>query len=229
MKEIAIVTGGSSGLGFSIAKRLSESGIETALIGRSLSRLQESRQKLNNTSMLIFNGNIADEAFVSVAYKSIAASGYTVKYLFNCAATGKFGDADKNTKADLDTVLEGSLIGLVLMSTLGLSSMSVEGGTIINVMSTAALKGNPSETLYCAAKWGARGYTEALKAATKGTKVKVVGVYPGGMNTPFWSDNCGLKPDTSKFMNPHEVALQIVNAILPQNTLYVSDITIDRK
>ena len=42
------------------------------------------------------------------------------------------------------------------------------------------------EQVYCATKWGERGYTKSLKVAYKGTSVKVVGVYPGGINTDFY-------------------------------------------
>ncbi len=50
------------------------------------------------------------------------------------------------------------------------------------------MKGNKQEALYCATKWGERGYTESLKATYKGTSVKIIGVYPGGMNTEFWRE-----------------------------------------
>ncbi len=50
---------------------------------------------------------------------------------------------------------------------------------INNAMSTAATRGNANESVYCATKWGERGYTESLKAAYKGTSVKIVGVCPG--------------------------------------------------
>lgn len=83
--------------------------------------------------------------------------------------------------------------------------------------------------MYCAAKWGARGFTEAIKAATKGTKTKVLGVYPGGMNTDFWSSECGMTPDVTKFMKPEEVAEEIVHAVLEKKSMYVSDLTIDRR
>ena len=56
-------------------------------------------------------------------------------------------------------------------------------------MSTAATRGNANESVYCATKWGEKGYTTSLKAAYKGTSVKVVGVYPGGIDTDFYHDS----------------------------------------
>ena len=97
-------------------------------------------------------------------------------------------------------------------------------------MSSAALKGNKNETVYCATKWGERGYTESLKAEYKGTSVKVVGVYPGGMNTNFWKDSRDYvsveKSDT--FMNPVDVAKVIMDNI-SYDSLNIADIMIERK
>jgi short-subunit dehydrogenase len=75
-------------------------------------------------------------------------------------------------------------------------------------MSTAALAGKPGETVYCAAKWGARGYTEVLRAELKETRV--LAVYPGGMKTPFWSSD---PRRAANFMDPKEIAGRIVDAI----------------
>lgn len=60
---------------------------------------------------------------------------------------------------------------------------------IANVMSTAATRGNANESVYCATKWGEKGYTQSLKAAYKGSSVTVVGVYPGGIDTDFYRES----------------------------------------
>lgn len=101
---------------------------------------------------------------------------------------------------------------------------------IVNIMSSAALKGNKQESLYCATKWGERGYTESLKTTYKGTSVKVIGVYPGGMNTEFWEDSRDYVSDekSSTFMNPKDVATVILNAILNHQSVNVADIMIER-
>jgi short-subunit dehydrogenase len=93
-------------------------------------------------------------------------------------------------------------------------------------MSTSALLGRATETVYCAAKWVARGFTEALRAELKGTNRRIVAVYPGGMNTPFLPDKKGK--DISDFMNPADVAEQIAHAVYGSDSIMVTDITINR-
>jgi len=67
----------------------------------------------------------------------------------------------------------------------------------------------------------------ALKAEYKGGNVKIYGVYPGGMDTGFWSNDSATHIDSTSFMKPEDVAEEIVQ-IITNEKIYVSDITIDR-
>ena len=108
-----------------------------------------------------FYGSVADEQFVKGLYKQLAKD-YNIKYLINNAGVGRFGPPTQNNLKKIDTVFEAALVGTILNTTYAIPLMQECGGKIVNVMSTAALKGNPNETLYCACKWGERGYTEGL-------------------------------------------------------------------
>lgn len=232
MKNIAIVTGGGTGLGYYLAEEVLKKGMEVCIIGRRESKLKEAQEKLSDKygdNIQYIAGDISDEIFVKEVFAQLAKEEKYVQYLFNCAGTGKFGPAQENTRAMIDVAFDASLIGLILMSSTAMAYMKEEGGVIVNVMSTAALRGKPNESVYCAAKWGARGFTEAIREASKGTKIKVIGAYPGGMNTDFWSPECGATLDASKFMNPSDVADVIMHAVWDRENMYVSDITIDRK
>lgn len=233
MKKLAIVTGGSSGLGLCLSEELMKQEFELYIIGRNETKLLNAQKQLmrlaTNNTVQYFVGDVSDETFVKQLFDKIGKQNLELKYLFNCAGEGQFGSAEENTRTQIDIAFSASLIGLILMSSNALKVMKDSGGIIVNIMSTAALKGNPNESIYCAAKWGARGFTEALKAATKGSKTKVVSVYPGGMNTAFWKPECGQMPDVSKFMNPSEVAEEIVNSVTDRTSMYVSELVIDRK
>ena len=97
-------------------------------------------------------------------------------------------------------------------------------------MSSAALRGNKQESVYCATKWGERGYTESLKVAYKGTNVKVIGVYPGGMNTDFYQNSRDYvsQDKQNSFMDPKDVAESIMTNIFNDLNLTVSDLIIER-
>jgi short-subunit dehydrogenase len=102
------------------------------------------------------------------------------------------------------------------------------GGTIVSVLSSAALVGRADEAVYCAAKWGARGFMEALRVALKGTPFRTLTVYPGGMRTPFWSPGSGMSPDLGTYMDPGDVARQILRVVLDPGAAHVTEMTISR-
>ena len=173
--------------------------------------------------------NIGNEEDIRKVGDYLTKNKFSVEYLFNNAGMGLFTKADTSTSAMIDTVFEANLKGMILLTSEILRlTPEEEELTIVNIMSTSALFGRAEETIYCAAKWGARGYTEALRTELKGTKRNIIAVYPGGMRTDFWKIP-GQNRDISSFMDPAEVAEKIVNAVLVSDKMLVTDITINRK
>lgn len=202
---VAIVTGASTGLGLEIVRLLEARG--TAVIG--VSRRGETTIR-------------GDASARDTAVRAIAAAAErgTLDLLVNCAGAGIYGPAGSYDDAAIDTLLRANLTATIVFCELLAPRFKTDGGTIVNVLSTAALVGKPNETVYCAAKWGARGYSEALRAEAKGTKLRVISAAPGGMNTPFWPEP---RPD---FMDPKDVAAVIVDAI--DRRVHVSELVIQR-
>ena len=155
--------------------------------------------------------------------------GGTLKYLINNASSSVFKSPVEYSKNDIELCLEG-LQGMIICTTQVLKAVQEKDIKIVNIMSSAALKGNKQEAVYCAVKWGERGYTESLKANYKGTSVKVIGVYPGGMDTSFWQNNRNYISEEKQrtFMKPQDVAQIIVDNLLTSCNLTVSDIIIER-
>ncbi len=209
--------------------KLWSGGVLTKLFKDKYEVISISRTKRKELAgVKYFYGSVADEQFVKGLYKQLAKD-YDIKYLINNAGVGRFGPPTENNLKKIDTVLEAVLVGTILNTTYAIPLMQENGGKIVNIMSTAALKGNPNETLYCASKWGARGFTESLKAYFKGSNIKVMGVFPGGINTPFWNKNrdCWSKDVTDTFMDAEKLGKTIFDAVTSDGVA-VSDITIDR-
>jgi NADP-dependent 3-hydroxy acid dehydrogenase YdfG len=129
------------------------------------------------------------------------------------------------TEAMIDDVVAGNLKGLMLATATAIPILrAAGGGTIVSVLSTAALVGRADEALYC----GARGFMEAVRVALKGTPLRTLTVYPGGMRTPFWSAASGMSPDVSSYMDPRDVAKQILRVALDPGAAHVTEMTISR-
>jgi short-subunit dehydrogenase len=228
-KGIIIITGGSSGLGFCIAQKLVAIGKNVCIIGRNPEKLQGAVEELQllNTA-IIAKGvamDISQEEEVKTFYDELGQD-YEVECLFNVAGVGIFGEAKAILEEEIDKVINSNLKGMIVMTAGVLKRMEVSGGKIANVISTAGLKGKSGESLYCAAKWGARGFTEALKAEYKGRNIFVYGIYPGGMKTGFWDKSPSF--NTKKFMDPKEVAGQIVDMVTHES-IYISEMVIERQ
>jgi short-subunit dehydrogenase len=233
MKKISVISGGTSGLGLEIANLLIKTGKNVLILGRNNEKLAEASSRLKkaseNLSAESLICNIGKEEDVMKVGEFLNRNSFTVEYLFNNAGMGLFTKAQNSTSLLIDTIFEANLKGMILLTSEILRLTPEEDElTIVNIMSTSALLGRAEETIYCAAKFGARGYTEALRTELKGTKRNIIAVYPGGMKTDFWKIP-GQNRDISTFMDPVEVAEKIVNAVIVTDKMLVTDITINRK
>lgn len=233
MNKISVISGGTSGLGLEIADLLVRSGKNVLILGRDSKKLAHASERLKESTKLNFveslTCNIGKEEDILKVGEYLTKNMLSTEYLFNNAGCGLFQKADSITSEMIDNVFESSLKGMILLTS-GILRLTPESEelTIVNIMSTSALYGRAEETVYCAAKWGARGYTEALRTELKGTNRNIIAVYPGGMRTDFWKVP-GQNRDTSAFMDPAEVAAVIVKDVLFPGKLMVTDITINRK
>jgi len=203
---VAIVTGASSGLGLSIVQLLRQNGTPVVGVARRASA--------------DVSGDAAKRETAVRAIEAAEKLG-TIDLLVNCAGVGIYGPAGSYGEEAIAAIIDANLIATINLCELLVPRFKEHGGTIVNVLSTAALIGKANESVYCAAKWGARGYTEALKAEGKGTKMRIIAAAPGGMNTPFWP-----QPRES-FMDPDDVAAIIVDAI--DRPVDIGEIVITRR
>jgi short-subunit dehydrogenase len=203
---VAIVTGASSGLGFAIAGLLRNRGTQVVSVSR------------RETADVAGDASKRETAIRAIeAAERLGA----IDLLINCAGIGVFGPAGSYDDDAIAAMIDSNLIATITFCELLFPRFKDHGGTIVNILSTAALTGKANETVYCAAKWGARGYGEALKAEAKGTRARIIAVAPGGMNTPFWPEP---RPG---FMDAADVAAAIVDAI--ERPVDISEIVITRR
>ena len=227
-KRIAIVTGSALGLGYELTRQLIDRGWFVAGIDFNAERQTELAGEFPRGSYRGFVGDVSDEDFVKASVADIAKIGH-IDLLINNAGQPSFKVPTAYEAADVDKCLKG-LKGMILFSVETLKADGERDLKIANVMSTAATRGNANESVYCATKWGERGYTESLKAAYKGTSVKIVGVYPGGIDTEFYRDSHDYVSEEKQhtFMSPADCANVILFNLANDANLTVSDILIER-
>lgn len=227
-KKYVLITGAGSGLGKELAIQFAKKNYSVALVGRDASKLENVSNEYSFENSICISADVSEYDEVDRVFSIANEWGGKPHIVINCAGEGVFGEVGDFTEKQITDVLSANLIGTIQVSQRAYSFMKGEKGFIVNVMSTAAKVGRKMESIYCAAKWGANGFTESLKLEAKGTPLRIMSVFPGGMNTGFWSETCGLNPDASKFMNPAKVATTIINNIIEEDGIYVADLLINR-
>ena len=227
-KKIAIVTGSALGLGYELASQLIANGWLVAGVDFNAERQAELNAQWPNDSYRAYVGDITDEAFVKESVADIATLGH-IDLLINNAGQPSFKVPTAYEAADVDKCLKG-LKGMILWTVETLKACGEQNVKIAQIMSTAATRGNANESVYCATKWGEKGYTKSLQAAYKGTSVKVVAVYPGGIDTAFYRDSRDYVSEAKQhaFMQPGPLAEVILFNLINEANLTVTDIEINR-
>ena len=160
-KDIVIRTGGASGLGKELVKQFIEKKYLVCNIDRDIEKMKELEYTYKE-NYKGFIGDISDSIFVKETIENISKIG-EIKILINNAGEPSFKLPTKYEKEDIDKCFKG-LEGMILFSTETLKIKQEKNLKIVNIMSSAALRGNKQEAVYCATKWGEKGYTESLKA-----------------------------------------------------------------
>lgn len=210
MKDTIIVTGGTSGLGYELALSLHSMGYKIATVSRNANKLNELKNQLKD-DLVFYQGDISDETFVNGFIYDLCQK-ETVCGLINNACEGFFAPPTQIHDEAIEKSFKG-VKGMMLISAALLREKAEKNLKIINILSTAALKGKKMEAAYCMAKWAQRGYTESLKDAYQDSTVEVYGVYVGGMDSDFWKKSRDYISEEKQktFMDPAEIALQIAN------------------
>ncbi len=178
----AVVTGGGTGIGAAIAGALAAEGAQLTLMGRRMAPLEKMAAELEGTQCV--GCDVTDTGAVEAAFNEAAAVSGPVDILINnagAAATAPFYKLDIQLWRRMMSV---NLDGVFHCSRAVYSEMRSRGwGRIVNIASTAAVKGYAYVSAYCAAKHGVLGLTRALAQEAIRTGVTVNAVCPGYTDT----------------------------------------------
>ncbi|WP_093046589.1 SDR family oxidoreductase [Thalassobacillus cyri] len=202
----AVITGGGTGLGRALAHRYAKEGYEIVLLGRTEKKLSMVRMEI------IQQGGQAESYICDVTEPASVAEAVRqldrIDILINNAGIGIFGELSTLKEEDIDKMLDTNIKGTILMTQKAFPLLKVSEGRVLNIISTAGLRGKVNESVYCASKFAVRGFTESLQKEWEDQPMSATAVYMGGMNTPFWSDSDHVA-DPSRLKGPEGVADKI--------------------
>jgi 3-oxoacyl-[acyl-carrier protein] reductase len=212
---VALVTGGSRGIGRAIAHQLALLGASVSICGRDRAALEDSARGLAMLGVPVHNqiADVTNPAAVSDLVAQTEAALGPITILVNNAGIGLFGPAHERTEADWDRVLNTNLKSVFLVSRAVAPSMIRHGsGDIVNISSLAGKNTFAGGGIYCASKWGVVGLSGCMAEDLREFGIRVSVICPGSVATEF----SGRGPkDASKTLSAEDLA-HAVKAIVTQ-------------
>jgi len=188
-KEVAIVTGASSGLGREIAKLLAEEGMVVYSVARRKEMLMELKKECSkfNGEIKVIPGDLTKEDFREKLVSEVLRESKKIDYLINNAGYGKIGSFEKIEYKDIEGMYALNSIAGEHLTQLALPGMRKrKSGRIINVASVVAFVPPAYFSVYNATKASIYNFSKSLSYELVGSGVSVSVLFPARMDTPFW-------------------------------------------
>lgn len=185
-----LITGGGSGIGLAIARRLDVMGVTLMLVGRDRSKLERARRELSGErEHASVACDVRDGAAVAAVFGTLAGQDRSPHILINNAGVATSASVQDTSDAAWNDTLAVNLNGTFHCTRAALPAMAgLPFARIVNVASTAGLIGYPNVAAYCAAKHGVVGFTRALALELARTQVTVNAICPGYTDTAIVED-----------------------------------------
>ena len=209
----ALITGGSSGIGYAIAEMLIEEGGRVAITGRDEKKLKAAAEKLGATPI---KADVSREDDVRRTYDKVLAELGHLDILVNNAGVGVFKPLAEMDLDGFARTFATNVTGAMLMAREAAKHFigRGKGGNIINISSTAGLRGAPKGTAYYGSKFALRGMTECWRAELRAHNVRVFLVNPSEVITEFYATSgLGEQPDNPTKLHGRDIA-HMIKAIL---------------
>lgn len=211
----ALVTGGSSGIGLAIAKTLVDAGSRVAITGRNQKRLAEAATAIGAHPIV---ADVSSEDDVKRTYREFFDTFGHLDILVNNAAFGERRSLLEMDRAKFDAILQTNVIGMMLMSREAAKHfVERKSGNIVNLGSTAGVRGAANGTSYYASKFAVRGMTECWRAELRQHNVRVFLVNPSEVLTNFAATAGFSQDDRNPTKLQAEDIAHIVKAVLEMN------------
>ncbi len=226
-----VVTGASSGIGRAIALELAQEEAFLHLVGRSVDTLQEVARQARSWGgeADVHEADLDDDAQMDAFVEQLQREVKAVDILVHSAGVVVLAPVAEADIADLDHQYRVNLRAPFRLTQKLLPMLRVAKGQIVFINSGAGLNANPNWSQYAASKHGLKALADSLRAEVKPDGVRVMSVYPGRTASPMQQkvhEMEGKAYDPSRFVQPDDVAAQVVSALaLPPNA-EVPDVSI---
>lgn len=232
-KPVALITGSSQGIGEDIAVTLANKGYRLALCARSTKKLdiiaERLLEHLQPEEFILCTCDVQDSDAVEKSVNQVMQKLGRIDVLINNAGkVPRVGLLQELTVDDINTTLDTNLKGPMFFMRLVIPVMVEQGsGTIINVNSIAGKTAYPYWGIYDASKFGLRAITEAVAEEQRTNNIKVVGIYPGAVDTGIWDGlHLDHEPLRSGMLSVQDVTRSILYILEQPASVFIKELSL---
>jgi 3-oxoacyl-[acyl-carrier protein] reductase len=208
----ALVTGGSSGIGYATAQLLRDRGAQVAICGRRAEAVDEAASELGALGIVCDVSR--EEEVVRMVQRVISElDGYNV--LINNAGWGHWAPLVETTVSDFTHVWETNVLGAMLVARESAKHFVKKNtGNIVNIASTSGQRGGANGTIYTSTKFALSGMTECWRAELRKNNIRVMQVNPSEVQTNFFvASGRGARAANSSKLQGEDIAHTICSML----------------
>jgi NAD(P)-dependent dehydrogenase (short-subunit alcohol dehydrogenase family) len=214
-RKVAIVTGGTKGIGRGIAAALARAGTDICISARHEQEIEAAVADLSEIGEGRVTGavcDVRDYDEVKALFDHTVMEFGGVDILINNAGIGIFVPVEEMSPEDFRAVLETNLFGVFYCCHEAIPLLKKRGGGyIINISSLAGTNAHPQMAAYNASKFGLNGFSEALMQEVRHDGIKVSYIMPGSVNTEFGGDEASDSKGWQ--LQPEDIARVVMNLL----------------
>lgn len=224
MKKVVIITGASSGFGNEVASiLLQKGGYYLILTGRNEKGFAEFK---SSPDVTIIVGDLTKKTTIDLIEHAVKEQS-RIDILINNAGITFINPFTENTQEKIDDLFEINLKApMVLTQRLYPMMVKQQSGHIIIVNSAAGKEGKLNHTLYCASKFGLKGFADALRLEAKPHNIRITSFHPGGINTPLYRNLPEVPKET--YMDARKVANLLIDILETDPSICPDEVVVSR-
>ncbi len=225
----ALVTGAGKGIGRAIAIALAKEGVNLAIMARTQKDLEILSDELRNggVKVSILTADVGDMHAVDDAVEKAMQEIGNIDILVNNAGIANLGKFLEIAPADVERMIRVNLLGVYYTTRAVLPSMiERKTGDIVNISSTAGLRGSATTAAYSASKFGVFGLSESLMQEVRKHNIRVTAMAPSTVVTQLAHESNLITGDEERVMHPEDFAELVIGHLKLNRRVFVKDVAI---
>jgi len=222
--SVILITGGNRGLGRAMAGMLAQKGAKVVITGRQEEDVSAVAEEIGAFGIVADVGSDED---IDRTFEAVISKFGKLDVLINNAGIGGWAMVDEVTRDQIRKVYETNVFGAAVMGAKAAAIFKKQrSGNIINIASTAGLKGYANGSIYASSKFALRGMTECWRAELRPFNVRVMLVNPSEVPTAFGRDDRQARPLEERKLTPDEIAHAVCTMLEMDDRGFIPELSV---